>query len=153
MSLCDPSAPPTFSEVYSLFDVSPRSARLGYAQARDRLAHQQGELRYAMANIALDSQRVLDTKAHIERAQQEEREAKQLLVLLADTTFRRELIALDTSWRRFRLSRPGAISNHFADLMMSDSQEQTADLYASWRSICSTIVSKATTVPNSTLAL
>ncbi|MBI4592451.1 hypothetical protein HY733_03330 [Candidatus Uhrbacteria bacterium] len=153
MSFSDPSVPPTFSEAARLFDLSPREARFRHAQARDRMLHQQSEMRYAIANANLDAQRVEETRIKLERVQRDEKEAQKVLALLEDTAFRRELMTLDTHWRRFRMSHPVVTNDRFADVMMSIPEEQTVDLRASWRTICNLIASHATATPKSAFAL
>lgn len=153
MPFADPATPPTFSEVHQLLDMTTGCACRRHAQARDRLAYHRGEQRYALANLVFDAPRVVQTQGQLELAQREEKEARLLLVLLQDVTFRRELATLDLLWRRLRLSRPGATDDRFADVVMSMPEEETTELRASWKTICSLIESKALVEPTSALTL
>ena len=153
MPLADPSTPPTFSDVYPLLDLTLRQSRRRHDRARGQLVYQQGELRYAVEKAMFDSKRVVATQAALQRAQQEEKEAQLLRVLLEDTTFRRELVTLDMLWRRLRMTHTWATDNRFADVVMSMPEEQTVELRASWKAICDLIASKVTQVPASALTL
>lgn len=153
MPLTDTSNPPKFSDVYRLFELSPKEARLRHSTARDHLTTCERALRYAIANAYLDQQRVIQAGKDLDTAKRKETETRFVLVLLEDMLFRRELVNIDMHWRRFRMSHTGATNDRFVDAVMGAPDEQTTELRSSWKTICDLIASKATATPVSALIL
>lgn len=127
MPFSDLSSPPTFAEIIALVNV-----RLVEAQE----VHSQASRRLSQARILSQEER--------RTAEDAEKEALFVLILLSDTRFRAELTILNGHWQRFyrRYTQEMPDGSGDADLISS---EDTKELRAVWDAIRRTIAAKVET--------